>query len=308
MKLHSLLKKDHVFPRLQAEDKRGAIGEILRQLQEAGALEKANGTGFGPDRLAEELMEREGKGTTGLGAGVGYPHTRVEGFGDFLVALATVPRGIEYDAPDDQPVRLILLAVVPPEKNNLLLGVMAAVSRLVGDPELVRNMVEAEDRDALWELLQEAELEVKGSLTAGDIMKREHVVARPEMTLAEVAVLMHEEHLDALPVVGEENELLGEITARELFAACVPPYFSEMPSLRFARDFDAFEHFFAEKAHRKLGDFLGGEFPAIDPDTPLAEVIARLTHKGISTVYVARDGKLVGVIDNFSIIDKVLSV
>lgn len=308
MKFTSLLRKSHVFTGLKARQKKDAVREILESLGKEGALETAGEEQFGPERLVDALMERENKGTTGLGAGVGYPHTRVDGFTDFLVSVATCPDGVEYGAPDGEPVRLIILAVVPPEKNNLLLGVMTCVSQFVADEELTARLVQAPDRDALWSRLEEAGLEVKEGITAGDIMKREFVSVRPEMNLAEVAVLMHEEHLDTLPVMDADRKLLGEISARELFAACVPPYFSEMPSLRFARDFDAFEHFFQEKAHRPISEVLSEDFPAIDPETPLAEIIARLTHEGISTVYVAQNGQLVGVIDNFSIIDKVLSI
>ena len=308
MKLTSLLRKSNVFPGIRATAREGAIREILEMLDVQGALATTAGEGFHAERLLRELMEREAKGSTGLGAGVAYPHARVEGFGDFLLALATAPDGVEYGTPDEGPVRLILMAVVPPEKNSLLLGVMACLSQLAVREELRDRLVGATDRDALWEVLDQAELEVKESVAAGDIMKRQFVAARPDMALAEVAVLMHEEHLDVLPVLDSEGAFVGEVSAQGLFAACVPPYFSEMPSLGFVRDFDAFEHFFREKAHRRVAEILTKGARTISPDTPLAEIIGRLTHPGVSKLYVTEGGELVGVIDNFSIIDKVLSI
>jgi CBS-domain-containing membrane protein len=200
------------------------------------------------------------------------------------------------------------MAMVPPEKNNLLLGVMTCVSRLVANKQLVETLVNTEDREALWSELNGADLEIKESLTAADIMKQNYATAHPEMTLAEAAVLMHEEHMDALPVVDAAGALIGDITARKLFATCVPPYFSEMPSMRFARDFDAFEHFFEEKAHQAISDVANENCPVIEPSAPLAEVIALLTHEGLTKVYVVKDKQLEGIIDNFSIIDKVLSI
>jgi len=308
MKLTSLLKKGNLLPRIRATAKEAAIREILALLGERGALEGARVENGDADELLRELMEREGKGSTGLAGGVGYPHLRREGFRDFLLAFATAPQGVEYEAPDGQPVRLILLAIVPPEKNALLLGVVACLSQLMADRDLLERMIGAADRDEMWDLLEDAGLEVKESITAGDIMKREFVAARPDMTLADAAALMHHEHLDVLPVLDPEGRLLGEVSARGLFAACMPPYFAELPSMRFARDFDAFEHFFQDKAHTKVAGILSEEVTAIDAEAPLAELIARMARKGVPTLYVAEQGRLVGVIDNFSIIDKVLSI
>jgi PTS system nitrogen regulatory IIA component len=308
MKLTSLLPKKNVLVGIRPRDKEAAIREILELLAEHGALGARAGQQFGVERLHEELMGRESKGSTGLGSSVGYPHTRVEGFGDFLIAVATAPDGVEYETPDGRPVTLILMAVVPPEKNSLLLGVMACLSQLVEDEQLRSRLVRAADREAAWEALDQAGLEVRESVTAGDIMKRQFPSARPEMSLADAAVRMHQEHIDVLAVLDQEGRLVGEVSASGLFAACVPPYFSEIPSLRFVRDFDAFEHFFREKAHRPVEEFLNEKVHAISLETPLAEVIARLTHPEVSKLYVTEEEKLVGVIDSFSIIDKVLSI
>ncbi|MCD6415742.1 MAG: PTS sugar transporter subunit IIA [Planctomycetes bacterium] len=308
MKLTSLLRKSNVFPGIRATRKEGAMREILGMLEEQGTLARTAGEQFDADLLLGELMAREAKGSSGVGHGVAYPHIRLAGFGDFLMAVATAPDGVEYDTPDRHPVRLILMAVVPPEKNSLLLGVMACISQLVENEELRNELIAATNRDALWETLERAELEVKESVSAGDIMKRQFIAVGPDVALAEVAVLMHQEHVDVLPVLDAEGDLLGEVSAQGLFAACVPPYFSDMPSLRFVRDFDAFEHFFREKAHLQVAEILSEAVHAISAQTPLAEIIARLSNPEVSKLYVTEGRKLVGVIDNFSVIDKILSI
>jgi CBS domain-containing protein len=128
------------------------------------------------------------------------------------------------------------------------------------------------------------------------------------MDLQSVAALMHAEHLDVLPVVDESGGLLGQVTARGLFAASMPGYFGQMPSLKFLRDFDAFEHFFREKARLPVEKIMERKVHGLSPDTPLAEVIARLAGRNGDRLYVVEGDRLVGVIDNFSIIDKVLSI
>ncbi|KPK61880.1 MAG: hypothetical protein AMK73_07425 [Planctomycetes bacterium SM23_32] len=281
---------------------------MLELLEREGALGALPGDAPDVDALWRKLMEREERGSTGLGSGVGYPHVRLEGFADFLLSLAISRAGVQFDSPDGQPVRLMLTAIVSPEKNNLLLGVVACLSRLMSDRPLQERLLDAESSQAAWRVLEEADLEVKESVVASDIMKREFRAVPPGMSLADAAAVMHTERVDALPVLDAGGRLIGEVTARGLFAACLPPYFLDLPTVRFATDFDAFEHFFSEKAHVPVSDILGEQVHAIDPDTPLAEMIARLARGDVLRLYVVAERRLVGVIDSFSIIDKVLSI
>jgi CBS-domain-containing membrane protein len=256
----------------------------------------------------EALLEREGKGSTYLGNGVGYPHIRCEHFTDFLLAIATFPEGVPYDGPASEPARLILLAIVPPAKNALLLGVVACLSHIVEDAKLLEELVAAGDADDVLEAIRRTGLEVRETVTAGDIMKRCPVSVPAEMGLSEVAALMHREHVDVLPVVAEDNRLLGQVSAQHLFEACLPPYFRNLPSMRFVREIDPFERFVREKAHVPVREVIDESAQAVTEDTSLAELLARLSRVGVSTIYVVEADRLVGVIDNFSIIDKILAL
>ena len=308
MKLTSLMETESVFARISASTKEEALREMLGRMDEAGVLAGAPGEEVSVDRMVERLMARETRGITALGEGVGYPHARCEDFSNFILSLAIAPDGVDYGAPDGEPVHVILMAIAPPDKNSLLLGVMACLSRIIADEELRARMLAAEDDEALWRVLDGSDLCVKESITAGDLMKRQFPGVPPEMPLADVAALMHREHVDAMPVLDGAQRLVGEVTARGLFRACTPPYFAELPTMRFARDFDAFEHFFREKAHLSVSEIMNRDVQAVDGDAPLAEVIGLLARRGVSRVYVAARQRLVGVIDSFSIIDKVLAV
>jgi mannitol/fructose-specific phosphotransferase system IIA component (Ntr-type)/predicted transcriptional regulator len=308
MKLTSLMTADSVIARMTASSKEEAFGKMLERFEEAGVLAGAPGEQVSVGRMADRLMEREARGITALGEGVGYPHARCEDFSNFILCLATVPKGVDYGASDGQPVRIILMAIAPVEKNSLLLGVMACLSHIIADADLRARMLGADDDDALWDVLEESDLRVKEDITAGDLMRRQFPGVPPTMLLADVAALMHREHVDAVPVLDGSQLLIGEVTARGLFRACMPAYFAELPTMLFARDFDAFEHFFREKAHLPVSDIMDRKVRAVDEDAPLAEVIGLLARRDVSRVYVTDRRRLVGVIDSFSIIDKVLAV
>lgn len=308
MKLTSLLHVGNICPGIAAATKKDALRQMLERTVETQGLTPAGGGRITLDQLLEALLEREGKSATLVAPGIGYPHARCEGFGDFIVALGTAPGGVDYGVRSAVPVRLLLMAIAPPEKNALLLGVMACLSHIIARPELVERIVECPDAGEIWQMLHEADLEVEENVTASDLMKRQFVSVSPDATLVEAARLMHLEHLDAVAVLGPDGELMGEITARGLFNACMPPYFSTLPSLDFATTFNAFEHFFHRRANEKVSRHLNTSPPAIDADTPLAAIIARLARPEVEKLYVVEDMKLLGTIDSFSIIDKVLSL
>jgi len=308
MKLASLIQKDKVLVRIPARQRQEALEQMLNAIARRGGLKGQPGGAVSVEHLLRVLLEREAKGTTNLGQGIGFPHVRCEGFSDVIMALATAPQGVQYGPPGSDPVRLIVLAVVPPDKNALLLGIMACLSRIAETPSLREGLISAKDAEEALRLLHEADLEVTESLVARDIMKRQVVSVPLDMSLRDVALTMHAERLDALPVVDDKSRLRGQVAARDLFRACLPRYFAELPSMRFARNFDPFEHFLRDMAHVEVRQILSDPVHAVDPQTPLAEVVARLARQDVSALYVVEDERLVGVIDGFSIIDKILAL
>ena len=308
MKLTSLLHKSHCLARTKSRKLESILKRILEHLSKDNGLKTANGKEVDIARLTQEFMDRERKGPTALGCGVGYPHIRQAGFSEFALALATSPEGLDCETPDGEPVRLILVAIAPPEKNALLLGIVACLGRMMADQALIRGLIEAQTDDELWHRLDEADLDVTENIKAGDVMKREFRSIPADMTIADVAALMHREREDVLPVVDDAQKLLGEVSVTGLLASCLPPYFSQMPSMSFARDFDPFARFFLEKAQDKVADVLQTDVPVLSPDAPMTEVVAHMARKEVGRLYVTEEGRLVGVIDNFAIIDKFLSI
>lgn len=76
--------------------------------------------------------------------------------------------------------------------------------------------------DDLEEIFHDVELRAfrrrTGEARCGDIMSRDLVVARPEMTPAQAWDVLNKHELRALPVVNERNVLMGIITLRDLIA------------------------------------------------------------------------------------------
>ena len=60
-----------------------------------------------------QLIGREKLGSTGLGQGIAIPHCRIGNCTKPLGTLVTLDSPIAFDAPDDKPVDLLFVLLVP---------------------------------------------------------------------------------------------------------------------------------------------------------------------------------------------------
>lgn len=78
----------------------------------------------------DALTAREKMGSTGLGHGVAIPHGRIKGLEKPFASMITLAEGIDYDAPDDQKVDIVMGLVVPEQCNEEHLQILASLAEL----------------------------------------------------------------------------------------------------------------------------------------------------------------------------------
>ena len=99
-------------------------------------------------RLTECLLARERLGSTGIGDGVAIPHCRSAMCTVPVAAFLTAHAPLDFDAPDEQPVDLLLVLAVPEgaqEAHLKILGTLARVFHAAAN----RTALRAADSDAL---------------------------------------------------------------------------------------------------------------------------------------------------------------
>lgn len=106
--------------------------------------------------VLEGLEEREKLGSTGFGRGVALPHARIEGLSRPVAALLRLDAPSEFDAADGMPVDLVFGLLSPVNAGATHLHALAAISRLVRDEDMHRQLVEAPDGEALYALITNA--------------------------------------------------------------------------------------------------------------------------------------------------------
>jgi PTS system nitrogen regulatory IIA component len=85
------------------------------------------------DTLEQRLLEREALQSTGIGDGVAIPHTSVDSAPRQAAALLLCPSGVEFEAIDGAPAKIIVGVVGPRRSSGEHLRVLARISRLLRD-------------------------------------------------------------------------------------------------------------------------------------------------------------------------------
>ncbi|MBI1293298.1 hypothetical protein GC173_19000 [bacterium] len=107
-------------------------------------------------QVVHELIERERSFPTALGHGIAVPHAYGRLLDRRLCAIAQVPQGIDFQAPDNQPVRLVFLLLSPLGDPEGHLATMGEIARLVSDQSVRQQLIEEADPGKLLPLISTA--------------------------------------------------------------------------------------------------------------------------------------------------------
>ncbi len=86
--------------------------------------------------VTDNLFARERLGSTGLGHGVAIPHGRIKGLKNPLAAAIRVLQPIPFDAPDEEPVSLLIFLLVPEAATQRHLEILSEIAEMLSDREL----------------------------------------------------------------------------------------------------------------------------------------------------------------------------
>lgn len=105
--------------------------------------------------LFESLCSRERMGSTGLGHGVAIPHARMEGLKEVRAAFLRLHKAMEFDAPDQLPVDLIVGLAVPAHCNETHLKMLAKVAEQLNEADFRAALRQAEASPDILALLKD---------------------------------------------------------------------------------------------------------------------------------------------------------
>lgn len=106
-------------------------------------------------RACRAVLDREAMASTGLGDEVAVPHAVIAGLSKPLLALGLAPGGIDFNAPDGQPAKLVFLLLMPPRAHDQEVRVLAQIARAVIEPEARVRLLDAKSLNETLALVSE---------------------------------------------------------------------------------------------------------------------------------------------------------
>ena len=144
-RLASILPATQVLVGVDATSKK-------RAFEEAGLLFE-NLHGLSRALITDSLFARERLGSTGLGHGVAIPHGRIKGLKAPMAAVLQLAQPIGFDAPDEQPVGLLIFLLVPEAATQKHLEILSEIAELLSDSSLRERVKSAASAEELHGLI-----------------------------------------------------------------------------------------------------------------------------------------------------------
>ncbi|MTI47545.1 PTS sugar transporter subunit IIA [Sporosalibacterium faouarense] len=147
--MSNIINENLIKMELHGDSKEAIIRELAQSIDSEGRLNNF-------DDYVQEVIDREGLSTTGIGFGVAIPHGKTEAVKTPTVAFGRSKNGLEWESLDGQPVHMIFLLAVPKEaESNTHLKILAALSRKLMNEDFRELLVSAEKKENLMNILED---------------------------------------------------------------------------------------------------------------------------------------------------------
>ncbi|HMK44546.1 MAG TPA: PTS sugar transporter subunit IIA [Dissulfurispiraceae bacterium] len=165
---------------LPDNDKKDAF-EVL-----ASMLEAVPSVPAGTD-VVGAVLSRESASNTSIGNGWACPHAPVSSDGELLCAIGWSPKGIDYGKPEEPPVRLVIMFLVPSNQRSPYLKEVSTLVKVLGAHPEDRDLEQIKDLDAvrhkLLDLAHHSMEETGADTRARMIQLKARAVAEPALSL-----------------------------------------------------------------------------------------------------------------------------
>src|SRR5437762_13521300 len=130
MNLGDILSPAQIISEMQASNRWEAIDELMNNLVQTGKIKPEN-----RDQIAAVVKKRETSMSTGIGFGIGIPNASTELIYEVAGAFGRSKKGVNFDALDNQPVKLVMLFLVPQSQVQKHLHTLASILKRIHKPE-----------------------------------------------------------------------------------------------------------------------------------------------------------------------------
>jgi len=129
-----------------------------------------------------------------------------------------------------------------------------------------------------------------------DVMSTGVLTAKPTDSVRSVVMKMLSRHCGAIPVVGEDDRLIGMVTLRDVLLPLYPNYGEYIHDNVHSRDFVEMEDGYPEVLEQRVQEVMSLNALTISPKAPVLEAASYMGLKNFRRIPVVDKGKLVGMV------------
>jgi CBS domain-containing protein len=287
VRLAEILRPEHIVAPLPAASVLDAVRALADALVKSGDVPH-------PEKLERLFSEQRVRDLIHVGDRVLLPHLRTDAVDRLEVALGIAPEPLRESSDDvGAAAQVVVLVLAPLSAADLYLQTVAALARVLRHEEVVDGLVNARSAAEVLEIPRMREIIIEPRLRVRDVMTPRVFRTRPDAPVKEVLDLIAEHRLRAIPVVGEDREVLGMVTDRDLLKHFLPGV--QRPS---DADAGAWERV-------RVRDVMSRSVICVSEEQALAEVTSMLVSKDIERLPVVHEGQLTGFLTRGDILRKV---
>ncbi len=300
MKLIELLSPDRIvipvtgtFVREAARPLAGAIAASVK----GADLEKL-------EALLAETLPREAvtSGQHGF-----LLHLRTDAVPSLTAALGVAEQPVRRELYPGREGRIVVMVAAPPGETLPYVRAVSGFARMLANDEVAEAVLAAGGPDDVLAIKALKDAELPEDLLVRDVIPHQVLSVKPDTTLQRAAALMVRHSVPALPVVGDDNEVLGMVSHGELMRYLLPAYTKRMsgefPAAKRPRGKAAKEAKPPDDPRNMpVRDAMDRSVLCIPEDERLADAAAVMMNKNVDRVPVVREGSLVGLLTREDIV------
>lgn len=149
MNLGDILSPAQILSEMRASDRWEAIEELIDQLVATSKVKPED-----RESIIAVVKKREKSMSTGIGFGIGIPHASTDLIYEVVGAFGRSTQGIEFESLDNQPVKLVMLFLVPQGQFQKHLHTLANIAKLLHKTEFRQSLEQAPDAQAMFDAIR----------------------------------------------------------------------------------------------------------------------------------------------------------
>jgi CBS domain-containing protein len=236
------------------------------------------------------------------------PHFRTEAVRGLVTAVGISATPIRWEKDPHRTARVVIFIVAPMRDAALYLQVVGAFARTLANPDTVLALLAARTAEQVVALAALDAVELPSQLTVRDVMTAQAITVGPERTLGDVARLMVEHDIRALPVVDDGGSLIGMITHRELLRFLIPHFVQRTKTGEFhAPTRSQLQRGSADPQLIPAKEAMSRSVLCLAEEQTLADVANLMSSKDVDRFPVVREGVVVGFLTRADVVRRLIA-